>query len=165
MINARDAICPSGAGRPAQRKGAAVMRGAVVLLSAAIEAYVEDIYDEAVDLVFASQPALDRRKLKDDTSARLNNASVFNVNRLYFNVGFPWIMQNGKLHWQKFNNQAVRDTLDAIVKARNNIAHGESYSVRKPTVLKWRNYAKRMATIFDDVVADGVESQTGNRPW
>lgn len=165
ILQARDAICPPGAGRPAQRRGAAVLRGAVVLLSAALEAYVEDVYDRAVDLLFAGQPNADRQALKNDTSGRMNNASPFKVNRLYFNVGMEWILQDPKLHWQKFNNQRVQETLGDIVTARNRIAHRAVHSVRKPTVVKWRTYAERMTRIFDEVVSDRIELRTGTRPW
>jgi len=55
IISARDSICPSGAGKPAQRKGAAVIRGGVVHLvvelmrqgkspQAACEEAVERVY-------------------------------------------------------------------------------------------------------------------------
>ena len=53
LMLARDLVCPDGRGRDRERQGAAILRSGVVLLSAAFEAYVEEVYDEAVDLVFA----------------------------------------------------------------------------------------------------------------
>ena len=42
LMEARDAIVPVRPGRPAQRKGRAIIHAAVVLLAAAFEAFVED---------------------------------------------------------------------------------------------------------------------------
>ena len=60
LIHARNTICPIGAGRPAKRKGAAVIRSSVVLLSASFEAYVEEVYEATVDLIFARASQADR---------------------------------------------------------------------------------------------------------
>ena len=165
LIEARDAICPDGAGRPAKRRGAAVVRSSVVLLAASFEAYVEEVYESAVDLLFAAAPPADRKKLKDDTSGRLNNATVFKVNRLFFNIGIPWIMHNQRVRWQKFTNQSVRDALDGMVNARNSIAHGEVISVRKPTAVRWRGFVERLADRIDSIVGDHVHQQTGIAHW
>ena len=165
LIHARDAICPAGAGRPAQRRGAAVIRSSVVLLAASFEAYVEEVYDAAVDLIFAGASQADRDQLKEDTSRRLNIASVFKVNRLFFNIGIPWIMQHNQVHWQKFSNQSVRDTLDELVRTRNRIAHGNLVSVRKPTAVKWRGFVERLADQIDAIVGTHVTQRTGNAPW
>ena len=162
---ARDAICPTTAGRPERRQGAAVIRAAVVLLSAAFEAYVEDVFDAAVDLIYTTADPADIKAFKKDTSGSLNNASVFKVNRLFFNLGIPWIMQHTNVRWQKFSNSKVQETLGDIITARNKIAHGANKSVRKPTALKWKGCIERLADRIDAIVADKVEIETGTRPW
>jgi hypothetical protein len=165
IISARDAICPSGAGRPAQRKGAAVVRGGIVLLSAAFEAYVEDVFDDVIDNIYAAASEDERKKLKKETSGRLNNASVWKVNLLFATVGLPWIMDDSTFHWQKFSNGSVKKTLDDIVTARNRIAHRGVYSVRKPTAIKWRNFLERLTSKFDDRAKQYIIDQTGTSPW
>ena len=45
VISARDSICPAGAGKPAQKKGAAVIRAGTTLLAAVFEAFVEELYE------------------------------------------------------------------------------------------------------------------------
>jgi hypothetical protein len=127
LMQARDAICPSDAGRPAQRQGAAIIRSSVVMLSAAFEAYVEEIYETAVDIIFASTSDASRNTLKNDTSRKLHNASTFKVDRLFFNVGLPWIMQTSSIRWRKFSNKSVQAELNKIIKTRNAIAHGTKY--------------------------------------
>ena len=165
IMAARDTICPVNAGRPAQKKGAALIRSAVVMLAGAFEGYIEDVFDAAVDLIYAQESADDRKALKKDTSGSLNNASVFKVNRLFFNLGLPWIMQHQEVRWQKFTNSKVRETLGKLVTARNSIAHGGTKSVSKPTAKKWKGCVERLADRIDAIVAEHVESQTGNRPW
>ncbi|PQO28112.1 HEPN domain-containing protein [Blastopirellula marina] len=165
IMIARDIICPKDAGRPAQQQGAALIRSAVVMLAAAFEGYIEDVFDAAVDLIHANESEADRKSLKKDTSGSLNNASVFKVNRLFFNLGLPWIMQHQNVRWQNFTNAKVQETLGKLVTARNSIAHGGSKSVSKPTANKWKGCVERLADRIDGIVADHVESQTGNRPW
>ena len=165
IIQARDAICPTGAGRPANRQGQAVVRGGVVLLSASFEAYVEELFDDAVDLIYASATGGDRNSLKNDTSGSLHNASVFKVNRLFFNIGIPWIMSHQRVRWQKFTNSRVREELGNLITSRNDIAHGTDITVAKPTAVKWRGIIEKLADRLDMVVADRIESETGTRPW
>jgi len=165
ILAARDHFCPRGAGKPAQRKGAALLRAGTVMLAAALEAYVEELFDAGVDLVFAAASADDRKTLKKNTSERLNNASVFKVDMLYFNLGIPWVMQSPKLCWQKCNNASVRTTLDAIINARNRIAHGTATAVTKPKAKRWRSFTDQFPRKFDEVIADHINTRTGARPW
>ena len=165
LIHARDTICPNGAGRPAQRQGAAIIRAGVLILSAAFEAYAEDVYEEAVDLVYVQWPESKRKELKKDTSQKMNNASVYKLNNLFIHIGVPWIMDSQKLRWQKFSNSSVQDTLGQLISARNKIAHGRPKTVQKPTAKKWRNFVSKLADKIDLVVADRVEEVTGSRPW
>lgn len=165
IISARDAICPSGAGRPAKRKGAAVVRGAVVLLAAAFEAYVEDVFDEIVDKIYSAQSDADRKALKKETSGRLNNASVWKINLLYASVGHPWIMRDISFRWQKFTNKSVQKTLDEIIEARNKIAHRGVFTVRRDRAIKWRNFLDRLTDKFDDRAKSIIQDQTGAAPW
>ncbi len=165
ILAARDHFCPRGAGRPAQRKGRSLLRAGTVLLAAALEAYVEDIFDAAVDMVFAAATADERKSLKKNTSERLNNASVFKVDLLYFTLGIPWVMQSTKLRWRKCSNASVRLTLDAIITTRNKIAHGTDAGVTKPKAKRWRNFANHFPKRFDEVIADHIEAKTAARPW
>jgi hypothetical protein len=87
ILSARDAICPTGAGRPAQRKGAAVIAGGTVLLSALFEGFVEELFELTVDQLYASTPAGTRNTLKEHTSRKNNNANVHQVNTLFFYLG------------------------------------------------------------------------------
>lgn len=165
ILAARDHFCPKGAGRPAKRKGASLLRAGTVMMAAALEAYVEDIFDAGVDLIFAAATADERKSLKKNTSERLNNASVFKVNLLYFSLGIPWVTQSAKLRWRNCSNASVRSTLDAIITTRNKIAHGTDAGVTKPQARRWRDFADQFPKKFDEVIADHIETRTGARPW
>lgn len=165
LMLARDLVCPDGRGRKRERQGAAILRSSVVLLSAAFEAYVEEVYEEAVDLVFATVSSGQRNALKNDTSGNLHNATTAKVDRLFFHLGLPWIMRHQRIRWQKFSNDKVRSELDRIVRTRNEVAHGKSPHIRKSTAKRWKGVIERLADRIDAIVASHVESQTGARPW
>ncbi len=165
IVAARDAICPTGAGRPARQKGAAVISGGTVLLSALLEGFLEELYELAVDELYQHIPVGDRTELKEHTSRRNNNANVHQVNTLYFYLGVPWVMSHRKMRWQKCSNAKVQERLRNLSKARNQLAHGGSRIVRKQTLTAWRDFAERLASKLDEIAADRVEAETGRRPW
>lgn len=164
VISARDAICPAGAGKPALKKGAAVIKAGVTLLAAVFEAFVEELYEKSLDLLHPTLIA-EVKELKKHTSEKNNNANNHQVNNLFFYAGIPWIMQSPKVRWQKFSNKKVRDTLGALSSARNKIAHGGVHAVRKNELVFWRDFIGRLADRLDVVSADHIEKQTGVRPW
>jgi hypothetical protein len=164
VISARDAICPNGAGKPALRRGAAVLNAGTTLLAAVFEGFVEELYENTLDLLHPTMTA-EVKELKNHTSEKNHNANNHQVNNLFFYTGIPWIMQSNKVCWQKFSNKRVRETLGKLSTARNKIAHGKSHPVTKKQLVFWRDFISRLAGRLDIVVADHVESQTTVRPW
>lgn len=164
VISARNAICPAGAGKPAQRKGSAVIKAGTTLLAAVFEGFVEELYEKSLDLLHPAVPSL-VKELKKHTSEKNHNANNHQVNNLFFYVGIPWVMYSNKIRWRKFPNAKVRATLGALSSARNKIAHGGSHSVTKNQLVSWRGFIERLADKLDLVVADHIETQTGTRPW
>ena len=165
IISARDAICPPGRGRPQARQGAAVLAGGTVLLAAVFEGYVEDLFDASVDLLFADVDLEDRKELKRNTSRRNNNASVQQVNALFFYLGMPWVMQSPYMRWGKFSNAVVRERLDTLSKARNKIVHGVRYRVQKRSLVAWRRLIERLAEQLDNLTGQHIAERTSLRPW
>jgi len=135
------------------------------LLSAAFEAYVEDVFDQAIDSLYAAQPEGDRKALKKETSGKLNNASSWKVNLLYATIGLPWIMSDPTFHWQKFTNASVQKTLEDVITARNRIAHRGLFSVRRDTAVKWRGFLEKLTERFDDRIKAYLLQRTGAAPW
>ncbi|MGG2395752.1 HEPN domain-containing protein [Pseudomonas sp. SH1-B] len=164
VISARNAICPAGAGKPAQRKGAAVIKAGTTLLAAVFEGFVEELYEKTLDLLHPTL-TVQVKELKKHTSEKNHNANNHQVNNLFFYAGIPWVMHSNKIRWQKFSNAQVRKTLGALSNARNRIAHGGSHTVTKIQLVSWRNFIERLSDKLDLVVADHIETQTGTRPW
>src|SRR5438309_1179054 len=92
LISAHEALTGGTPGRPKERQGAAVTRAGVVLLAAATEAFVEDLFEEAARLVWPSAKKRQLDELFEKTTRRLNNANVANSQLLFFNLGLPWAL-------------------------------------------------------------------------
>ena len=76
IISGHVALTGGGRGRPAERLGQAITRSGVVLLCAAMEQYLEDLFKEAAPLIYptATNDELDR--LFSATADRLNHPSI-----------------------------------------------------------------------------------------
>jgi len=163
LIKAHGLITGGGVGRPAQRQGAAVTRAGVVLLAAAMEGFVEDLYEEAAKILWPNVSAADRKALFDDTSRRLNNADVRKTELLYFNIGLPWVL--GHIRWQKFPNATFKKSLDELVTKRNQIAHGNKQGTAQLGQLRrWKNMVTVYSSRLEAVVAGHIETVTGSAP-
>lgn len=164
VISARDAICPPGAGKPAERKGSAVLKAGTTLLAALFEAYVEELFEKTLDTLHPEMVP-EVRELKKHTSEKNNNANNHQVNNLFFYAGIPWIMHSPKVRWQKFSNQKVRDTLGELSAARNKIAHGKNPVVTKKQLVFWKLFIERLAGRLDVVAQEHIAKETGLMPW
>ena len=162
LIGAHKALTGGKPGRPAKRQGAAITRAGVVLLCAATEAFVEELFEEAARLVFNGMPDEDIERLFKSTSKRFNNADVHKTEMLYFNLGLPWAVR--EISWKKFTNDTLREELDKLIAARNKIAHGRNNPVWLQTLRRWKNMVEMFAPRFEKKVGDHVMMMTGNRP-
>lgn len=162
LISAHVALTGGGRGRPQKRQGAAIARAGVVLLSAATEAFVEDLFEEAAKIIFVEMPPNDLDRLFKNTSKKLNNADVHKTELLYFNLGMPWALLD--LAWKKFTNQTLRKDLNKLIETRGGIAHGRPIAVNLNTLKRWKNMIEMFAPKFEEKVAAHVEKATDNRP-
>jgi len=135
LIAAHSSLTGGGVGRPRARQGAAITRAGIVLLAAAMEAYVEDLFEEAVPLLWPKASTVDVKALFQDTSRRLNNADVRKTELLYFNLGMPWALSG--IRWQKFSNPTFKSALNQLVETRNQIAHGRQPRARLQQLRRW----------------------------
>jgi len=78
-----------GPGRPRKGHAGAVVKGGLVHLTAALEAYVEALFEEAVAALWPGWTGARYKKLFESTTERFHNAHQDNTNRLFFNVGLP----------------------------------------------------------------------------
>lgn len=89
LVSAHSVLTGGGRGRPRERQGAALTRAGVVLLAAAMEAYVEELFEESARRVFANWPEPDVDAFVEQTAGRLNNADAKKTGMLFFNIGVP----------------------------------------------------------------------------
>lgn len=162
LIVAHAALTGGRRGRPARRQGAAVVRAGVVLVVAAMEAFVEDLFEEAASLLFPAMAPDDLKALFRQTSERLNNADALKTNLLFFNLGIPWILAS--VRWQKTSNGAFKKRLHDLIQTRGQIAHGRAPTVSLAKLRGWRQMVGLYASVLDRLIADQLSRLTGTRP-
>jgi hypothetical protein len=162
IVTAHFVLTGGHRGRPALRQGAALTRAGVVLLAAAMEAFVEDLFEESARLLMPTRTADELNQLFENTSKRLNVADVHKTNLLYFNLGIQWVLE--RIRWQKFSNKSFQKTLNKLVETRNQIAHGSQPGVRLQSLRKWRGFVLRYSQKLEEAMSARIRSVTGSPP-
>ena len=162
LFKAHRALTGGGRGRPAQGQGAAITRAGIVLLAAAVEGFVEDLFEETAHLLWPNRPETDLKELFESTSRRFANAKYRRTEILLANLGLAWAL--GEIRWRKFSNGAFREALDSLINTRNQIAHGIRPRQNLRSLVRWRRMVEQYATKLEEVLANHVQSVTDKRP-
>jgi hypothetical protein len=163
LITAHGTLTGHRRGRPIESQGGALTRGGVLLLYAATELFVENLFEEAAAILFARMTPGQRETLINSTSRRLNSASPFNIEMLYFNLGMRWVLSD--IRWNKFSNAKFRKALNNLVAKRHELAHGRwSSAVRLQSLRAWLAMVRRFAPRLEQRVSDELLAATGMRP-
>lgn len=160
LIDAHIAL--TGGNRGRRYRGPAITRAGIVLLGAATEAYVEDLFDECAKLIFTSMSADELDKFKKATSRQMNNSDVYKIELLYFNLGCPFVLKD--IRWQKCSNSQFKTKLNKLVVTRNQIAHGKRPKLGLASLRSWTTMIENFAPRLQDRLRDHVEEMTGTRP-
>lgn len=150
VIKAHESLTGGGKGKPSGGQGAALTRAGVVLLAATMEAFVEELFREAVALLYPRMTTVQQRDLFKDTVDRLNNADVTKTNLLYFNLGIPWVLND--VRWKKFSNASFQKALNSLVSTRNRIAHGGRPKVGLKKLRDWLKLVQKYGSVMEAVV-------------
>lgn len=161
MIEVRQAQHGGAPGAPQKigglRIGQALNRSWVVMMSAMLQAYVEE--------VFLKSSNVRSRCNKDTTSVtsrpkidHWGNPNVVNVNRLFVQLCVPNVLTG--LSWPKCDNETVSIKLNEINQIRNQIAHGKrsitidkvQISLTLKRVEGLRNFCEAFAGKFENHV-------------
>lgn len=156
LITARRTLHGGSRGAPVllqdgTREGSALNRACVVMLTSAMQAYVEDVFLACSQKAFGH--TLNDVELKDyeATWSRWGNPSDANIIRLFRRLGIHDVFDG--LSWQGQTTATLKTTLNKINQVRNRIAHGEAlqingvtYSLSLNQVQRWR----RTCSIFGD---------------
>lgn len=141
-------------GRPFTRAG-------VVMLSAAVEGYVESLVMETGTALLLS-PA-QQKDIKEQVG-RSHGMNVHHVHHLTAMVGLPFVVDN--VGWRGLPLGTARKLLSELARARNQIAHGRPPAKAQVTDLeRWRNLVARLCDQLDEKAAAHVKDVTGKAPW
>lgn len=162
IINGHVALTGGGRGRPAKRQGQAITRSGVVLLCAAMEQYLEDLFKEAARLIYRTATKKELDRLFSATADKLNHPSIHAVTVMYFSIGMNHPFSS--IRWQKMTNSDFQSTYNKFLETRGQIAHGRQPTVQLATLRSWKTMVELSAIRLENLVADHIENQTGRRP-
>ncbi|HEX6603044.1 MAG TPA: HEPN domain-containing protein [Solirubrobacterales bacterium] len=155
LMNGHTAIAGSTRGRKYEVVG--INRAAILMLSAHLEGYVEDLFAEALSAVNSSLRGA-------AVTSGFHNPWPDRIDKLFAAIGMEQPCRS--ISWKKASNKAVRGNLELLVKRRNKIAHGTTdVTVYKEDVMRHRRYIEGFTERFDRAVRDHVKTLTGTFPW
>jgi len=132
-------------------------RGAVLLLNAHFEGYLEDVLAETLN-------ALNRHMNSQRLNRSFMNPTPDKIDGLFELLGME--RPSRRVRWRNASNTRVRGALKSLVEVRNALAHGEmGVSVLKKDVTRYRKYVEGFASRFDDAVLTHAREKLGVTPW
>lgn len=153
-------VSPPGRGRRAEVD--ALNRAAMVLLSAHLQGYVEDLYSETAQCLLSNK-VKDVEALIRHGRDSFSNPHANKIEQLFCSLGISRITDG--ISWQKARNRSIRKRLTEYVRIRNRIAHGIQEPVSKAKVEQFKRFASLFAEKFDEKVHDEIKSSIGRSPW
>lgn len=133
-------------------------RGGILLLSAHLEGYLEDLMEEALAAI---NPTLNGRPLRRG----FTNPTARRIDEFYELLGLQDATKHPSIRWQNATNQTVRRKLGDLVALRNQIAHGQQTTVHLTRVTHFRGIVVRFAARFDEVIRQHLTNVLGAAPW
>jgi hypothetical protein len=162
LIDVRQEQHGGGVGAPAvingHRVGASINRSCMVMLSALLQSFVEDVFQEAsIELLGIDEAVQDDYR---KSFSRWGNPSDSNIKSLFLRLGVEDVLND--LGWQRTTNQRIRENLRSLNGLRNQIAHG-----RRDLRLKNARYSLSLAEVirFRDFVWSFADRFPGHVRW
>lgn len=162
VIAAHVALTGGGRGRPIARRGAALTRAGVVLLAAATEGFVEDLFKEAAALLWPTRPPAQMNAYLAATAGRFANANAEATEILLSSLGLPWALDT--ISWRRFTNSSFRSSLNRLIQSRNEIAHGQRPTLQLRQLRAWRNMVGQYGPQLEGCIAAHITVATGQAP-
>lgn len=146
-----------------KKPGRPFLRGAVVLLGAAVEAYSEGLAAEVGSHTLTTQQMKD---LKNQIKFS-HGASARHVHQLLATLGMPFALDD--ISWKGFPKGSARTLLDDIASARNKIAHGNAANAKTwvADLERWYRLVPKTADSLDHLAGEHVKVAKGlaSAPW
>jgi hypothetical protein len=163
-----------GTGRGRRYATQQINQAYAVLLSSQFQGYCRDLHSECADyLVQAITPAPLRTACRD---AIVQNRKLNQGNPNPGNLGSDF-NRFGLVFWDEVRNpdprnQARQNRLEELCAWRNAIAHQDfnpaalrATTLQFRAVRRWRGACDRLATAFDEVMRQHIQSIAGASPW
>lgn len=158
VIRARRTLHGGAVGAPrlladGSREGGALNKACVVLLTASLQAYIEEVFVECSVLAFGDfeEPQAKRYRKTWD---RWGNPSPDNIVNLFRRLGVDDIFH--EFSWQGQSTATLKANLNTMNQVRNRIAHGDEirvdgnpFQLTLNRIVRWRNIAERFGERFD----------------
>jgi hypothetical protein len=159
LLNGHTAVTAAHQANPGRRYDTmGLNRGAILLLSAHLEGYVEDLMEESLRHL---NRTLDGKALRRG----FMNPTADRIDEFFALLGLKKPTKDGRIRWQNCDNARVRRSLNELIETRNKIAHGTQETVHKKNVEQLKRHVEGFAGRFDDVVAEHMTTVLGTRPW
>lgn len=142
------------------RIGASINRSCIVMLSALLQAHVQDVFQAAARRAFPAFAANDAAFTAYWNQVKSwGNPSDQNIRGLFIQIGVPDVFAG--LSWQRTPTAMVREKLGDLNQIRNQIAHGahhlrvrgQPYSLSLRKVIAFRNFAEQFGERIEPHVA------------
>lgn len=138
------------------RIGASINRSCIVMLSALLQAHVQEVFQAAARRAFpalAADPAAFTAYWNQMKG--WGNPSDQNIKALFLQIGVPDVFAG--LSWQRTLTPVIRQKLGDLNQIRNQIAHGahqlrlngQPYSLSLRKVIAFRNFAQQLGDRFE----------------
>jgi hypothetical protein len=152
-------VSQPGPGRPQEVH--ALNNAAIALLSAHLQGFVKDLYEEAASRVLDGKVS-DVPSVIKAANTR-GNPNEQNITKLFESIGFPDILDG--LKWQRMSNKSLRGKLRAFNELRNRIVHSSSERVHKSRVSNYLKVMTHFAEQLDSKLERDIRKLTGHNPW
>jgi len=149
-----------GRGRPTEVD--ALNRSAIVLLSAHLQGYIEEVFDESARKLLSGHVHNIDAFIETALSG-FSNPQPFRIDKLFAFIGFSNIMS--ELSWRRTSNSSVKRRLREYIKIRNAVAHGRQGRVTKRKVEAFRRFVQIFARTLDQVLENKIGQVLGEPPW
>jgi hypothetical protein len=149
-------------GRGRRTEVAALNRAAMVLLSAHLQGFIEDLHSEAANIILAHKAA-NIPKIIENSKPRTFNPHADVIEKIFDGIGLYEILDT--IRWQNARNSTIKRRLTEYIQLRNRIAHGAQESVTKVKVTGFKDFVEHFAENLDELVATKVQEYTNVRPW
>jgi len=153
-------VTAPGRGRRAEVE--ALNRAAIVLLSAHLQGYIEDLFNESAEILLSNK-VRDITALIEQNRSGFSNPHAYRIDRLFASIGMPEITAG--LSWRNASNKSIKNRLTRYVELRNGIAHGRQEMIWKAKVLSFKQFVEVFAKHFDQRVSDELHATLKKAPW